>query len=340
MIKILENVSLKEKNTFAVESIAKYYTEILNENQLLSLLETNAFQSSRKYFLGGGSNTLFLGDFDGIVIHLVNKGIKFIENNKYFAILDVEAGVGWHNFVEITLRNKLFGLENLALIPGTVGGAITQNIGAYGAELKDFIVDVRGVDIRSGRFITFQANDCKFGYRTSIFKSDLKGKFIITSSKLKLQKKPNVNLSYPELRKIVKKFPFIKPDPKYIFEQVVKLRQSKLPDLIKYPNAGSFFKNPIVNEGIYSRLKKEFPDVPAFEVTNGLYKIPAGWLIEKAGWKGKRIGNVGTYEKHSLVIINYGVKTGLEVLDFAKLIQKDVYEKFGISLENEVEIVN
>jgi len=339
MVKILENFSLKEKTTFAVESKARFFAEVRNESDMLSVLDSQAFQQSARYILGGGSNTLFADDFDGIIINPVNRGIKIIESNKKFILLEVEAGISWHNFVEIAIKNKFYGLENLALIPGNVGGAVAQNIGAYGSELKNFVFEVRGVDVSSMEFKNLSAEECSFGYRNSIFKNELKNKFIITSAKFKLYRKPNVNLSYPELKKEVKKFPFIQPDPKYVFETVCRLRKSKLPDITQFPNAGSFFKNPVVTNDILERVKNKYPDVPFFPVENDFFKIPAGWLIEKAGWKGKRIGNVGTYEKHSLVIVNFGVKSGREIVDFARSIRNDVFEKFGIWLENEVEIV-
>lgn len=339
MVRILENVSLKNKNTFAIDSRTKYLSEILNEYQMLSLMETDAFQNSKRYVLGLGSNTLFVDDYDGFVVHLSNQGIRIIENNRNFVLLDVEAGVEWHKFVQISLSNKYYGLENLALIPGTVGGAIVQNIGAYGSEVKEFVHEIRGIEIETGQFLDLTNNDCKFGYRSSIFKTEWKGKFIVTSAKFKLNKKPKVNLSYPELKNLVQRFPFVKPDPRYVFEQVVRIRSSKLPDITKYPNAGSFFKNPIVDKGKLEEIKQKFNDIQFFELENNKFKIPAGWLIEKAGWKGKRIGNVGTYEKHALVIINFGVQKGREILEFAKVIQNDVFEKFGIMLEFEVEIV-
>lgn len=339
MVKILENFSLKEKNTFSIDSKARFYAEIRNDWDLISVLDSYAFKQNRCFILGGGSNTLFAEDFEGFIIHLNNQIIKIIDQNKDYVILEAEAGLPWHKFVEITLQNKFFGLENLALIPGTVGGAITQNIGAYGSEIKEFVVAVRGVNVETLEFNWISAEECLFGYRNSIFKNQLKNKFIITSAKFKLYRKPKVNLTYSELKKEVKKFPFLKPDPKYIFDTVCRLRNSKLPDFSKYPNAGSFFKNPIVGKDKLNDLQKKFSNVPNYEVQTDFFKIPAGWLIEIAGWKGKRIGNVGTYEKHSLVIINYGVKSGREIVEFARAIRNDVFEKFQILLENEVEIV-
>ncbi len=340
MVTILENFSLKGRNTFAVDAKARHFCEIKNEIQLLSLLETQTFQQSCRFFLGGGSNVLFLDDFDGLVINLSNKGIKILESTDEHVLVEVAAGENWHKFVEISLRNKFYGIENLALIPGTIGGAVVQNIGAYGVELKEFLHSVRGINVKSSEFITLANDDCYFGYRTSIFKTKLKGNFFITSAIFKLLKRPKVNLSYNELKQIVRKFPFIKPDPKYVFDQVVRLRQSKLPDIVKFPNAGSFFKNPVIGQEQLEFVKSKFPDVPNYQVDNGWYKIPAGWLIEMTGWKGRRIGNVGTYDKHALVIVNYGVNNGKEILEFAKKIQQEVYEKFNILLETEVEIVS
>ncbi len=339
MIKILENVSLKDKNTFAVNSLAKYYVEIENQSQVLSLLESSPFQQSKFFILGGGSNTLFVDDYYGIVVHLVNKEIRILESSGDFALLEADSGVVWHDFVQILLANNYFGLENLALIPGTIGGAVTQNVGAYGVELKDFIQEVCGFNIQTGHFVRFSNSDCRFDYRSSIFKNELKGKFIITSAKFKLSKKPNINISYPELRNVVQKIPNIKPNPKNVFEQVISLRKAKLPDPKEFPNAGSFFKNPIVDLVTLDNIKTKYNNVPYFDMGPNKYKIPAGWLIDIAGWKGKRIGNVGTYEKHALVIINFGVKKGSEILEFSKLIQKDVFEKFNVWLENEVELV-
>jgi len=339
MIAILQNTSLKDKNTFAVDSKAKYYAEIENEYQIHSLLETNAFQESRRYFLGEGSNTLFVDDFDGIVVRLANEQFRIVENTKSFVIVEVGAGLQWHRFVQVALNNKFYGLENLALIPGAIGGAVTQNIGAYGVELNEFVEEVRGVDINSGEFVNLPNQECKFGYRTSIFKTLWKGRFLITSAKFRLLRKPRVNLTYPELSKSIKKLPFIKPSPEQVFETVVKLRQMKLPDMKVYPNAGSFFKNPIINAEALEKLKNKYPDVPSFQVDDNNYKVPAGWLIERAGWKGKRIGNVGTYDKHALVIVNYGVSKGKEILEFARNIQQDIKDKFDIDLEFEVEIV-
>ncbi len=339
MVKILENFSLKEKNSFSIDSKARYYAEVQNESDLISLIDTYAFQQNRRFILGGGSNTLFAEDFDGFILHLNNRIVKIIEQNKDYVILEAEAGFPWHEFVELTIRNKFFGLENLALIPGTIGGAITQNIGAYGSEIKDFVVAVRGVDVETLEFKWLSAEESFFGYRSSIFKNQLKNKFIITSAKFRLYRKPKVNLTYSELKKEVKKIPFLRPDPKYVLDTVCRLRKSKLPDLSKYPNAGSFFKNPIVSKEKLNEIQGKFSNVPHFEIISDFFKIPAGWLLEMAGWKGKRIGNVGTYEHHSLVIINFGVKAGKEIVEFARTIRNDIFEKFQILLENEVEIV-
>lgn len=333
-----QNFSLKEYNTFSVEAKAKRFL-VLHSIEDAEKFFAKYTISEPIFFLGGGSNILFISDFDGLVIYPNLRGIKIFKNTNDSVILEVFAGESWHHFVEICVKNHFFGLENLALIPGKISGAIVQNIGAYGEEVRNFVVEVSGFDLNSRQFITLNNEECQYSYRNSIFKNQLKGQFLILSAKFNLFKKPNLNLSYSDLQTELKKFPTLQPDPKWLFDTVCRIRSSKLPDIKKYPNAGSFFKNPIVDDKIIQTIKQKFPDLKTYTAGDGKSKIPAGWLIEKAGWKGKRVGMVGTYKHHALVIINYGVKNGKEIYDFATLLREEIDEKFGIKLEFEVEIV-
>lgn len=336
---IAQNFSLYRYNTFALDVRAKYYVEIYNEQDVLEFLHLGNFSSEKWFILGGGSNVLLLDDFDGVVINYTNRNIQVVSESQEQVILEISSGESWHKVVEFALRNGFYGLENLALIPGGVGGAVVQNIGAYGVELKEFVESVSGINLRTGEFETFDNADCEFAYRNSIFKSKFKNTFIITQLRLKLSKLSRVNISYKDLQDALNKDRNIKPDPKYVFETVCNLRKSKLPDVEVFPNCGSFFKNPIVDETTHQLLKGKYPDLVSFPTATGRFKISAGWLIEKAGWKGRRIGNVGTYDRHALIIVNYGAKKGSEIYEFADTIRSDVFEKFGILLENEVEIV-
>ncbi len=338
-MKLEENYPLKNHNFFSLDAKCKYFAEVSKANDIKKLIDSKLLYSCKKFFLGGGSNILFVDDFDGIVIHFTGKRIQILSENEKSVLIEVESGLNWDDFVRFTLEHNFFGLENLTLIPGKIGGAIVQNIGAYGAEVKEFVKSVKGYELGTGKYLELPTEACNFTYRNSIFKQELKDKFIITSVVFELSKKPTVNLSYIDLQKEAQKIPNFRPHPHWVFNTVRRIRQEKLPDFNLYPNCGSFFKNPIVNEDKIDTLKPKFSDLVHFRTGENLFKIPAAWLIEKAGWKGKRIGNVGTYERHSLVIINYGVSKGKEILDFAQQIKQDVKGKFGIDLEFEVEII-
>lgn len=336
---IEQNFSLYRYNTFALDVRAKYFIEIHNERDVLELLHSGNFSSEKRFILGGGSNVLFLDDFDGVVINYTSRNIQIVSENREQVTIRVDAGEIWHKLVEFTLENGFYGLENLALIPGCVGGAVVQNIGAYGVELKEFVESVSGINLRTGEFETFDNAECGFAYRNSIFKSKFKNTFVITRLNLRLSKAPRVNILYKDLQNVLNKDRNIEPDPKYVFETVCNLRKNKLPDVALLPNCGSFFKNPIVDETTHKLLKEKYPDLVSFPTVDGKFKISAGWLIEKAGWKGRRIGNVGTYDRHALIIVNYGAKKGYEIYKFAEMVRNDIFEKFGILMENEVEIV-
>lgn len=336
---IHENFSLKKHNTFGIDAKAKYFAEVSDVPTLHEILNTPQFKNIPKLILGGGSNILFTKDYDGLVMNLSMKGINVVEENNNQVIIEASAGEVWDDFVSYCVSNKYYGVENLSLIPGSIGAAPVQNIGAYGVELQDMFVSLTGIMFDTCEEKTLSKSECKFGYRDSIFKNELKEKFVVTSVKLRLSKEKKFNLNYRAFQD------FIKPELKDkltirdVRTLVKEIRKSKLPDPSKIGNAGSFFKNPEVNLEKLKQLQKIFPDIVHFLVEENKYKIPAGWLIEKCGFKGKRIGNAGTYRKQALVIINYGNATGEEIINFATRIQDAVLEKFGIKIIPEVNVI-
>lgn len=335
---IQKNVSLKKYNTFAVEARAKRFVEIKNVERARKLAREGAFVNEKTLVLGGGSNILFTKDFNGLVAYVDIKGMQYVKRTDDYTLLEVGAGENWHNFVEICVKNGFRGLENMALIPGKVGAAPVGNIGAYGAEQKDFFHSLKAVDLQSGETVVFQKKDCRFAYRNSIFKGDLKDKYLIASVVYKLGRSGEPNLSYPELKREVEKFVVAEPTPEYIFNTICRIRRKKLPDTEKTGNAGSFFKNPYLEKSRFESLKEEFGDIPHFADGEKI-KIPAAWLIEKLGWKGARKGGAGVSEKHSLILINSGGATGEEILELSREISDSVANKFGVELEPEVKII-
>lgn len=336
---IKENYSLKNYNTFGIDVKAKYFAEAESADDVKLLLSHAKFKNIPKLILGGGSNILFTKDFDGLVINLINNRIEIIEEDEEYIYVRADAGVIWHKLVLFAVEKNLGGIENLSLIPGKVGAAPIQNIGAYGQELKDVFVSLRGVDIESANVKEYSPEECKFGYRDSIFKRELKNKFIITSVVLKLIKKPSLNISYGSIKEELEKLNLNEISVSDVSRVVCHIRESKLPDPAVIGNAGSFFKNPEISREKFDDLSKKYPGIPGYKASNDSFKIPAGWLIEKAGLKGKREGNVGTHEKQALVIVNFGNAAGDEILKFKDHIKKEVEEKFGIELEEEVNIL-
>lgn len=338
-MEILQDISLKSFNTFGIDVRAKLFLDLDKESKINKLINTLKNVPENILCLGGGSNILFVDDFDGLIILNNLKGMKIIESNDDFVILEVAAGENWHNFVKLTLKNKYYGLENLALIPGKVGGAPIQNIGAYGAEQSDFFVYLKALDLENFQIKTFTKDECGFNYRTSVFKNKFKKKYLVISVAYKLFKKPSINLNYSELAEEVRKIPAINPDPEYIFELVCRIRQRKLPDPTVLPNAGSFFKNPIIEKDKFYQIKENFEDFRGYEMPDGRIKVFAAWLIEKCGWKGFRDGNAGVHQNHALILVNYGNATGAEIFNLSNKIKDSVLQKFDILLEPEVEIV-
>jgi UDP-N-acetylmuramate dehydrogenase len=289
------------------------------------------------FVLGGGSNVLFTKDYNGIIIRPVIKGIEKSDEDDRHVIIRAGAGEEWDGFVHYCVMNNWAGIENLSWIPGTVGASPVQNIGAYGAEIMDFIHLVEGYNIETGESFKLTAGECKFSYRDSIFKHELKNRILITRVSFRLKKYPDFNIKYPDLKRELENSE--KVTIEIIREAIIKIRKLKLPDPAETGNAGSFFKNPVLNENKVQKIQKIFPDMPLYRLDNGNAKVPAAWLIEKSGWKGKSSGNAGTHKRQPLILVNHGNATGDEILQCAHSIQKDVEEMFGVELEMEVNVI-
>jgi len=336
---IQKNISLKQFNTFQVDAFAKYFCQINDLNELNSLIMKEQFRGENKFILGGGSNVLFTKDFEGIVVKNNISGISIISENADLVLLEVGAGYDWDKLVEYTVAAGFNGLENLSLIPGTVGASPIQNIGAYGVEVKDLIESVKGISLEDNKFKTLSNSECNFGYRNSIFKTELKGGFIVTSVVFNLSKSQNVNTEYAALQNYISEHELSIVTPTVIRQAVIKIRRSKLPDPQEFSNAGSFFKNPVISKNVFKKIKSKYPDLNGYRDDDSSVKISAGWLIEKCGLKGRRVKDVGIYEKQALVIINYGNATGCEIFEFSEQINLEVYNQFNIELVKEVNIV-
>ena len=336
---IKENFSLKNFNTFKVDINARFYAELESAEQILGLTSQKEFQKLPVLIFGEGSNILFTKNYNGIVVRLISKGIKVVDENSEFVFVNAQAGESWDDLVTYCVDKEYYGIENLSLIPGTVGAAPIQNIGAYGVELKDVFESLEGYDLDKQQKVYFNNNQCEFGYRNSIFKNALKNKFLIANVTLKLKKEKGFNLNYRAFQEFVQKKKSTEITIKEVSDLVKRIRMSKLPDPSKLGNAGSFFKNPEVDKKKFAELKKSFNDLVFFKVDEHSYKIPAGWLIEKCGFKGKKSGKVGTYNKQSLVIVNLGSADGIEIVNFAEQIVQAVHTKFGIKLTPEVNII-
>ncbi|MDH5366078.1 MAG: UDP-N-acetylmuramate dehydrogenase [Cyclobacteriaceae bacterium] len=336
-MKILENISLKKLNTFGIDVIAKFYAEVSVENDIISLLNSESYNQNKHLILGGGSNILLTTDFDGIVIKNNIKGIKVIREDENNVWIKAYSGEIWHDFVLHCIAHNWGGIENLSLIPGTVGAAPMQNIGAYGVEIKDVFDSLTAIEKATGKLRLFNSNECKFGYRESIFKNELINQFIITSCTFKLTKKKHIlNVSYGAIKDTLGA---AQPSIKSISDAVIKIRQSKLPNPAEIGNSGSFFKNPTIHKTDFDQLKSKFKSMPGYQLPNNKVKIAAGWLIEQCGWKGKRFGEVGVHKKQALVLVNYGNGQGKSIAQLAQKIQKSVEEKFDIKLQTEVNFI-
>lgn len=337
--KLTENISLKALNTFGVDVNARYYAKVNSLQQIHQLLNNPKSHALPKLILGQGSNILFTQNFDGLVIQNTIRGIEIIKEDANHVWLKIGAGENWHAFVEYCIEHNYAGVENLSLIPGTVGAAPIQNIGAYGAELKDVFCELSAIKLDDGSEQVFQHHNCDFGYRHSIFKAALKNQYIITTVTLKLSKHPQFNIDYGALRYTLEQMKIKTLSIKHISNAVVHIRRSKLPDPKKIGNAGSFFKNPYISLSTLKKLLNQYPDIPHHPLPNNEVKIPAAWLIEQCGWKGKKFGNFGVHDKQALVLVNHGSAKGHEIAQLAKDIQDSVAKKFNITLVPEVNIL-
>ncbi|MCO5233167.1 MAG: UDP-N-acetylmuramate dehydrogenase [Chitinophagales bacterium] len=339
-MKIKKHISLKPYNTFGIEAYADAFA-ILEDKEDLFLLQSLKEQYGKILILGGGSNVLFTDNFKGIVIHNQLSGIEILSQDDQYIHLKVASGVNWHSFVLHAIKKNWGGIENLSLIPGTVGAAPMQNIGAYGVEVKNVITKVTAFNIEKGIFEEFDNPSCQFAYRESIFKHpENKGKYFITDVTFQLIKNPTTfNTSYGDIQKIIDASQDSTIHLKNISEAVIKIRQQKLPDPKELGNAGSFFKNPEITNEETNILLKEYPQLPHYPLSNGKTKIPAAWLIEHCGWKGLKVGNTGNHCQQALVIVNYGKATGQEIKLHAQNVQESVLKKFNISLQTEVNFI-
>jgi len=342
-MQILEDFDLAALTTFAVPARARAFVEITDERELIPALEYAQDEQLSLLILGGGSNILFTDDYPGLVVHMAIPGIAVDPGAGERHRLRVGAGENWHRFVMFCLKHGFYGIENLVLIPGTVGAAPMQNIGAYGVELADVFVELTALEVNSGDIWTFDRSDCRFGYRDSVFKHGRPGELIITSVTLELHGEPAVNASYGALQEeLAARDASSAPAPADVAAAVMAIRRRKLPDPAVLPNCGSFFKNPVIDAGIRDALRERFDQMPEFPVADGKpgqVKVPAAWLLDQAGWKGKRRGALGVHREQAVVIVNYGGATGAQVVSLARDMQQSVMDGFGITLEPEVRII-
>lgn len=359
-MKIFQNYNLSKLNTFRISAVAKFFVEIKEEKELKELFTNPVFIENKKFFLGGGSNILFTKDFDGIVVKISMLGKKIIDENDETILLEADAGENWHDLVTYAVNNNWGGIENLALVPGTVGAAPVQNIACYGQNFSEVFESLDAFNVKTGKIEKFNKEQCKFGYRDSVFKKELKGKYIILAVRIRLSKNPQIETSYYQIgivRDSIKKELQKIANPPYtikdVYQAVVNIRKRKLPDPAKMPTVGSFFLNSVVSKTKYEELKKQVPELQCYPPDQLHYKnlndpelkheefvkIATGRLLQELGWLGKWIGNVGVHDKHALIIVTNGKASGEEVLDFAKLMQESYFDNYGIKLETEVNLI-
>lgn len=337
-MEIKSHYPLKKYNTFGISAYAKEFVSVSSTTELAEVLKGN--KGKELFILGGGSNMLLTQDIDALVIHINLKGKETVSKDENYAYVKAMAGENWHEFVLFCIENNYGGLENLSLIPGNVGTTPIQNIGAYGTEIKDTFVSCEAMDIATQQLVTFTKEECRFAYRESIFKGELKGKYIITSVTFRLTANGHkVNTSYGDIAAELTKKGITVPTIKDVSNAVTAIRQSKLPNPAELGNSGSFFKNPIVTAEEFEKVQLLHPQMPHYVLSDTHVKVPAGWLIEQSGFKGKRFGDAGVHKNQALVLVNYGNATGKELLDLSKKIQDTVYTNFGIAIEAEVNII-
>lgn len=332
------NVSLKKFNTFGVEAEATLLVEVESVDQLRKTIAFDEVKKLPKLILGGGSNVLFTRDFEGVVILNRIPGISVSEERDDTVLISAGGGVIWHDLVKWSINRNLQGIENLSLIPGRCGASPIQNIGAYGVELRESFYRLAAIDLDNGEFKSFDRSECGFGYRDSIFKRQWRGKLMITGITLELNRHSHLNLSYGAIEQELKKMGITNPNVRDVSAAVCNIRRSKLPNPDFLGNAGSFFKNPEIGNEQFEQLKRQYPNIVAFPLENGHYKLAAGWLIEQCGWRGKRVGETGSHRDQALVLVNYGKASGNEILDLAYKIIQSVFDRFGVTIQPEVNI--
>lgn len=331
---MLENYSLTALNTFGIKAAARFYAEALTEDECRELLHSDIARRYPLVVLGGGSNVIFAGDLDALIVHPCMRGIRLLEQQGDEVIIEAMAGENWHDFVRHCLQSGWYGLENLSLIPGTVGASPIQNIGAYGVELTDVFHSLTAMSLQTGELCEFSHQDCRFAYRDSVFKQEARDRYLITRVRFRLSLQPALHMNYGDIRQELSASGIIAPTPVQVSDAIMAIRRRKLPDPAVLGNAGSFFKNPLITVAQFEQLKVAFPGVVAYPHEEEI-KLAAGWLIDQAGWKGRSLGPVGAYEKQALVLVNHGGARGADVLAIAQAIQADVKARFGVDLEME-----
>jgi UDP-N-acetylmuramate dehydrogenase len=338
-VSLTENIALKPFNTFGVAATARHWVSITRPEDVQVILDNPLLAEQPRLILGGGSNILFTRDFEGLIIKNDIRGIAVLKEDGQYVWVRAGAGEEWDAFVRWTLTHRCYGLENLSLIPGSVGASPVQNIGAYGVEVGDLLESVETIELATGEAHRFHVTECGLGYRTSIFKQSPRDRFIITAVTFRLFKTPRPVIAYADVARTFQKNGSVDPSPKALRDVVCRLRRRKLPDPAELGNAGSFFKNPLVVENRFAVLAAQHPKIPHFPQADGRIKIAAGWLIEKCGWKGRRMGACGVYPHQALVLVNYGGAQGAEILTLAQAIGADVKSLFGLDLEPEPRII-
>ncbi|MBN3034690.1 MAG: UDP-N-acetylmuramate dehydrogenase [Bacteroidales bacterium] len=338
-MKVLRQYPCLSLNTLGLRVDANFFVRVASIEELPGIRKFIRDRQVRYLILGGGSNVLFTGDYDGLILKVELRGIDEVVNYGPHVLIRVSAGEDWDGFVDHCVKRGWGGLENLSMIPGSVGAAPVQNIGAYGVEMKDCLECLEAYDMDQNRMITFSARECRFGYRDSIFKSTYGQRMLICSVTFRLRKEPMINISYGTIRQELERMQVKEPGIADVRKAVCTIRSSRLPDPLLLGNAGSFFKNPEVEEGVYNSLKSRFPAITAYPTERGTFKLAAGWLIEHCGWRGKRLGRAGVFDKQALVLVNYGGASASELLELAEKIKNDVKERFGVYLETEVNII-
>ena len=333
-----KNISLRKLNTFGVNVKCKFYCKVQSEKEMVSVINSEEYNNNSHLILSGGSNVLFLKDYDGLIIQNEIKGKQITEEKSESTILRVGAGENWHQFVLWSIKNGLSGLENMALIPGNVGSSPMQNIGAYGVEVKDFIVSVEGLNLDTKEAFILKNSECNFEYRDSIFKHELKKKVMITHVNFELSKTPINNTKYGAIKEEIKSLG-LPVSTESICKAVINIRTRKLPNPEVIGNIGSFFKNPVISTSEFLKIQKQFSEIVGYKVSDTKTKVAAGWLIDQCGWKGYRKGDAGVHKNQALVLVNHGNATGEEILSLSKEIQQSVKDKFKIDIHPEVNII-